>query len=75
MGAPGAKRSHDTVAAMHRSVRLVKRAIDVVGAMAGLALTAPLAWWATWNGLVAYVLMGILFAVEWTVRRRRFHRG
>lgn len=40
-----------------------------------LALTAPLAWWATWNGLVAYVLMGILFAVEWTVRRRRFHRG
>lgn len=40
-----------------------------------LALAAPLAWWATWNGLVAYVLMGILFALEWTVRRRRFSRG
>ena len=40
-----------------------------------LALAAPLAWWATYNGLIAYVLMGILFAVEWTVRRRRFSRG
>ena len=40
-----------------------------------LALAAPLAWWAFYNGLVAYVLMGILFAVEWTVRRRRFSRG
>lgn len=40
-----------------------------------LALAAPLAWWATYNGLIAYVLMGILFAVEWTLRRRRFARG
>lgn len=40
-----------------------------------LAVAAPLAWWATYNGLVAYVLIGILFAVEWTLRRRRFFRG
>lgn len=40
-----------------------------------LALAAPLAWWATYNGLIAYILMGILFALEWTVRRRRFSRG
>lgn len=40
-----------------------------------LAIGAPLSWWATYNGLVAYVLMGILFAVEWTIRRRKFSRG
>ena len=27
---------------MHRSVRMLKRAIDVVGSLAGLAMTAPL---------------------------------
>lgn len=40
-----------------------------------LAIGAPLSWWATYNGLVAYVLMGVLFAVEWTIRRRKFSRG
>ncbi len=40
-----------------------------------LALAAPLDWWATYNGLIAYVLMGTLFALEWTMRRRRFSRG
>lgn len=45
------------------------------GTALALALWAPLDWWATYNGLVAYVLMGVLFAVEWTVRRRRFSRG
>ncbi len=40
-----------------------------------LAAAAPLEWWATYNGLVSYVLMGFLFAIEWTVRRRRFSRG
>lgn len=40
-----------------------------------LALAAPLSWWTTYNGLIAYVLMGILFGLEWTVRRRRFARG
>lgn len=40
-----------------------------------LAVAAPMSWWATYNGLVAYVLMGTLFAIEWTMRRRRFSRG
>lgn len=40
----------------------------------GLALATAL-WasdrtWALYNGLVAYVLMGLLFAAEWLVRRR-----
>lgn len=39
---------------------------------AGLALAAPPAWWATYTGLVAYLLMGILFAVEYIVRKARF---
>ncbi|HEX5050131.1 MAG TPA: hypothetical protein VFZ65_00035 [Planctomycetota bacterium] len=40
-----------------------------------LAVAAPLAWWAAYNGLIAYMLMACLFACEWTVRRRRFSRG
>jgi uncharacterized membrane protein len=48
----------------------------VNGALAfGLARTASLAAWALYNGLVAYVLMGVLFATEWTLRRRRFGPG
>jgi uncharacterized membrane protein len=42
---------------------------------AALALWAPLAWWAAYNGLVAYALMGALFTVEIAWRKRRFpHR-
>ena len=37
-----------------------------------LALAAPLSWWAFYNGLLAYVLIGSLFACEWILRRRRF---
>ena len=37
-----------------------------------LALAGPLAWWTFYNGLLAYVLMGILFASEYLLRRRRF---
>ncbi|MEO6594495.1 MAG: hypothetical protein ABIP94_07060 [Planctomycetota bacterium] len=37
--------------------------------------TMALAWWATYNGLISSILMGCLFACEWTVRRRRFSRG
>ena len=37
-----------------------------------LAVAAPLAWWATYNGLISYVLMGGLFATEFLMRRRRF---
>lgn len=39
---------------------------------AALALWAPLAWWATYTGLVAYVLMGLLFTIEYVVRKARF---
>lgn len=42
------------------------------GIALALALAAPLAWWAFYNGLVAYVLIGLLFASEWVLRRRRF---
>lgn len=36
----------------------------------GLALWAPLTWWTLYTGLVAYLLMGLLFAGEWLVRQR-----
>jgi len=42
------------------------------GTAAVLALAAPLSWWAFYNGLLAYVLIGVLFATEWLLRRRRF---
>lgn len=35
-----------------------------------LALWAPLAWWTLYTGLIAYGLMGALFAGEWLVRQR-----
>ncbi len=35
-----------------------------------LTLWAPLAWWTLYNGLIAYALMGLLFAGEWLVRQR-----
>lgn len=45
----------------------------VNGAIAALlAVAAPLAWWAFYNGLLAYALLGAMFAAEWTLRRRRF---
>lgn len=37
---------------------------------AALALWAPLAWWTLYTGLIAYLLMGVLFAGEWLVRQR-----
>lgn len=43
------------------------------GTTAGvLALAAPLSVWATYTGLVAYALMGLLFSVEYVVRKARF---
>lgn len=42
---------------------------------AGLALWAELPLWATYNGLVAYLLSGSLLATEWVLRRRRFGSG
>jgi uncharacterized membrane protein len=43
-------------------------------AAAVLALTAPLAWWALYTGLIAYVLIGLLGASEYVIRKRRFGR-
>lgn len=42
------------------------------GTAAALALTAPLSWWATYTGLLAYGLMGLLFTLEYVVRKARF---
>jgi uncharacterized membrane protein len=39
-----------------------------------LALLAPLSWWALYNGLLAYVLIGLLGATEYVIRKRRFGR-
>lgn len=41
---------------------------------AALALWAPLAWWALYNGLLSYLLSGALLGGEWLLRRRRFGR-
>ncbi|MES2821716.1 MAG: hypothetical protein V4812_22310 [Pseudomonadota bacterium] len=35
-----------------------------------LTLWAPLAWWTLYTGVIAYALMGLLFAGEWLVRQR-----
>ncbi len=39
-----------------------------------LTLTASLAAWTTYNGLIAYLLIGVLVASEWIGRRIRFGR-
>jgi len=43
-------------------------------ALLGLALLGPRAWWAFYAGLGSYLLMGVLFAGEYVVRRARFGR-
>jgi uncharacterized membrane protein len=42
------------------------------GAALGLALWAPLEWWALHTGLVSYVLIGIGFGIEYGIRKYRF---
>lgn len=37
---------------------------------AALTLWAPLSWWMLYNGLIAYGLMGLLFAIEWLLRQK-----
>jgi uncharacterized membrane protein len=37
-----------------------------------LAAFAPLSWWTLYNGLLAYLLIGILATVEYVVRKFRF---
>jgi uncharacterized membrane protein len=45
------------------------------GGVAGLlALLAPLSWWALYTGLLSYVLIGLLGATEYVIRKYRFGR-
>lgn len=37
-----------------------------------LAALAPLSWWTLYNGLLAYLLIGLLASVEYVVRKFRF---
>ena len=39
---------------------------------AALALFAPLQWWTLYNGLIAYGLIGLLFATEFMLRHLKF---
>jgi len=42
------------------------------GTALALSIFAPLSWWAFYNGLLAYLLIGILLGTEWVLRHRRF---
>lgn len=55
-----------------RRVTLVWCAFFVVNAIlaVGLALFGPLAWWAAYTGLIAYVLAATLMGVEFLYRQR-----
>lgn len=37
-----------------------------------LAVLAPIEWWVFYNTVLFYVLMGVMFATEYLLRRRRF---
>jgi uncharacterized membrane protein len=39
---------------------------------AALGLWAPIEWWTLWCGALAYACIGLVFAIEIAVRRRRF---
>jgi uncharacterized membrane protein len=41
---------------------------------AGLAVAAPVAWWALYTGVLAYILIGLGFTIEFLVRKRVFQR-
>jgi len=43
-------------------------------AVALLAWLAPVAWWALYTGLLFYLLIGVLFAAEFTLRKLWFRR-
>lgn len=42
--------------------------------VSALALLAPLKWWVVYTGGIAYALMGVLFVVEYLLRKLRFGR-
>ena len=41
---------------------------------AALALWAPVAWWSLYVGGIAYLLIGLMFTVEYVVRKATFRR-
>jgi uncharacterized membrane protein len=43
-------------------------------ACALFAALAPRSWWALYTGLVSYVILGVLFSVEFTLRKYLFRR-
>ena len=43
-------------------------------AAALLALWGSLFWWAFYTGLIAYLMIGTLIAIEWCLRKMRFKR-
>jgi uncharacterized membrane protein len=45
------------------------------GVAATLALFAPLEWWTLYNGLIAYGLIGLMFAAELALRHMKFGRA
>ena len=55
-----------------RKVTLVWASFFLANALliSALTLWAPLSWWMLYTGLIAYALMGLLFAAEWLIRQR-----
>ncbi|MCL2875028.1 MAG: hypothetical protein FWF12_01770 [Betaproteobacteria bacterium] len=54
-----------------RKVTLAWCAFFVVnGGIAWWTTTQPMSVWALYNGLIAYVAMGVMFSGEWLIRRR-----
>lgn len=44
------------------------------GVCVGLAALAPVSWWALYTGVLAYILIGLGFTVEFIARKLRFRR-
>jgi len=59
-----------------RKVTIVWCGFFVVNAAvcAGLALWAPVSWWMLYTGLIGYLLIGVMFTVEYVVRKVTFRR-
>jgi uncharacterized membrane protein len=57
-----------------RSITVAWSVFFVVnGAICGaLALFAPIAWWTLYTGLLSYVALGAMVAVEYVIRKARF---
>jgi uncharacterized membrane protein len=60
-----------------RQVTAVWAAFFLANGLVVIALNfwAPLSWWTLYTGLIAYGLMGLLFAGEWLVRQRVRRHG